>query len=442
MMSREDARTYAGLLAASSVVASKQISLRDSPPAGLPAQLRPSSLNDLARLFGQDKSEENNAVRRVARLSSAALVYSVDKTSPVQPAKILRDHEKEVLGVLDKARATANTPTTGAAHARRDRFKGDRSCPHCRLLYGSLYPQTKWGDLPPIAVVNHSARVNVTFDPDTNISEAMIKNFQVIVPETVAKMMIGLSHPLRWADPAGSLFQRSDPVDANGDDLRGDPYTAEKEWKEGAESQGGAFIYEDVVWPVNEDLSAASENIIKIRELFDRDDHLRYKYSLERCVRSNFGIAWEPSGLDIDGGFYDGLAIPVRKIGTAAEAQEILGELKKRDILEMSAKWDPDVSAELYKGWVSPEGDKVELSTIVETVWELGLRLEKRWPTLSPFYLVNVSASKELHFTIPENGPIELWDILTWTAPAILFTFLNRAICLAPHLLIDDLDVS
>ena len=28
-----------------------------------------------------------------------------------------------------------------------------------------------------------------------------------------------------------------------------------------------------------------------------------------------------------------------------------------------------------------------------------------------------------------------MWQVLTWTAPSLLFLFLNRAVALAPHLL-------
>jgi hypothetical protein len=52
------------------------------------------------------------------------------------------------------------------------------------------------------------------------------------------------------------------------------------------------------------------------------------------------------------------------------------------------------------------------------------------------YSLVTITASKQIHFTVPENGPEEIWQLLTWTAPAFLFTFINLAVCLAPHLLL------
>ena len=117
---------HAGLLAAAGIVASKQIAVRNPPLPG-PRQVRPSSLGDLARLFGR---EEKTVTGRVARLSAAALVYSANKDA-VQAEKILREEELKILDTIDgKTQAHKNT---------------DRSCPHCRLLYGSLYEdQERW----------------------------------------------------------------------------------------------------------------------------------------------------------------------------------------------------------------------------------------------------------------------------------------------------------
>lgn len=426
-------QAFSGLVAASGLVVSKQIPLRDPPGRQGRPQLRPSGLGDLERLFNRD---DETSFARVSRLSSAGLVYSVNKKSAVQPAKILRGPERLVLHDL---------------HGKRDgQFNTDRSCPHCRLFLGSLYQDRKrWRHLPPIAVVNHSARVNIGFDPETNISEASIRDFQVIVPRDVASKMIGLAHPLRWADRAGWLFRRSDPVNSDGTrahDFRGSRDQAQARWEQRAQKEGEAFILEDVVWPVNEDLNAASENIIRIRNWERADWSLSYRYSLECCLRSNFGIAWEPSGLDIDGGRYDAWAIPMSRVDFQQDMTEALfGRMRRRDLLEMSSSYREQDAELLYKGWSDPEtdycqSDKVDAKAIITELRVVGQKLESTWPELAPFYLMNISASKELHFTIPENGPIELWHLLTWTAPAFLFAFLNHAVCMAPHVLIDEME--
>jgi hypothetical protein len=419
------------MVAASGVAAAKQIPLRQPPPSGLPPRFQASGLGDLPRLFCR---ESESAADRLARLSSAALVYSVDKEDTVQPAKILRGREKQVLEDLDAK--------------RRGCFETDRSCPHCRLLYRTLYENET---IPPVAVVNHSARVNISFDPESLISDASIKNFQVLVPEQIARKLIRLSHPLNWAEPKGALFQRAEAVDANGTRgryRRESRATIEQIWNDRAASNA-AFIFEDVVWPVNETLTANSENIIRFESLNGDAHSLRYEYSLERSVRSNFGVAWEPAGLDLDGGVYEARIIRLADINhEAIERNEMpLKDRKERDLLEMAAMYDDSGDRMLFTNWhgmgpplPDPSSERADCGGIAAAVKALASQLERNWAErLGPYCLMDISASKELHFTAPENGPIELWEMLTWTAPAILFTFLNQAICHAPHLLVDEL---
>jgi hypothetical protein len=258
--------------------------------------------------------------------------------------------------------------------------------------------------------------------------------------------MIALSHPLRWADTAGGLFRRSDAVEedgSTGEYFGNDRATIEYMWEKRALAEE-AFIFEDVGWPVNEQLSADSENVIKIFDFEREGSHfLKYKYSLERCIRTNFGIAWEPSGLDIDGGHFTARAIPVDALNGALivtssqydEGEEAL-KLTRRDILSLQAQQKVSFYEQLALGWLTPDYDvediEHELSAYVGN-------FAQAWHTLAPFYLLEISASKKLHFTIPEISPIDLWQNLTYTAPSILFTFLNRAVCQAPHLLLEEL---
>jgi hypothetical protein len=462
-MTREDVRIYAGVFAASALAVAKQAPLRDPPPTTLPRRLRPASLGDLPRLF--HGADEQDPAHRVARLSSAALVYSVRKDNEEQPKKILRPDEKTFLQKFhDERKAASNNFTT------------DRSCPHCRLLYGGFFVGY---DLPPVVVVNHSARVKIDFDPDTNISQASIKDFQVIVPKEVAGEIIRLSDPLRWAEITRSIFERSDPVGRGGAPLSGvGRKEIEKKWKDSA-ADSGAFLYERAVWPMNEELSALSENILRIQNFDETEDSISYEYSLERCIRSNFGIAWESSGLDIDGGRCGVTATPLAGIIRQCRRGERPLRLTWRDILEWSSAFDPADEAALFSGKKpAPDRDqRARLGLSMETecavsdahnvsgtgstgsasagdntqelsepapdedianrLDKLRLKLESDWSELAPFYLVTVSANKAIHFTVPENGPIELWYLLTWTAPTVLFTFLNRAICHSPIVLTD-----
>ena len=109
---REHDRDHAGLLAAASIVAAKQISVRNALPP-TPSRIHPSSLGDIPRLFSR---ETESVTSRVARVSSAALLYSANKNA-VQAEKILRPQERDVLNKLDRD---------------RKKNKNDRGCPHCR----------------------------------------------------------------------------------------------------------------------------------------------------------------------------------------------------------------------------------------------------------------------------------------------------------------------
>ena len=483
MQSQDDSRTLAGMVATANAVVGKQIPLRKPLPADLPRPLRPATTADLPRLF---RGNGDSPSRHVARLSSAALLYSVDKASTDQPSQLLGDKERPVLDTLH--------------NDRRGHLKDDRSCPHCRLLYDTLYNTNQYErghyierrtPPPPIAVVNHSARVNVTFDPETNISEARIDNYQLIVPTFVAREMLRLSHPLRWAEPAGALFRQSLPVNAKGERLALQGQSDKEKVRDWAKEER-KFIYENCVWPINADLNAASENIIAFDNFFnDEDTSLSYTYRLQRSIRSNFGVAWERSGLDVDEGFFQALAVPIEEfsrhvtvepdndddppVPTAPLEAIPIGRLRRRDVLELQACHDHEVLSTLYGGFghspdqpvadpvlrtlkarekdaavsvgtvlplelpvvVGRGEDATTREEIVYTVEDAATRLADAWKM--DFCVVNISASKRLHYTIPENAPIELWHLLTLTAPALLFTFLNSAVCLAPHVLIKSL---
>src|SRR5947208_2170193 len=143
MISREAAAPYAGAIAASGIAVAKQLQIRNSSPAGLSSRVQPAGLGDLPRLFRQSDARKED---KVARLSSAALLYSVDKRTPKHSAKVLKKDESAVLNKLHAARVKLDP-----------NHKLDRSCPHCRLLLGTMYPKhTRKGKFPPIAVVNHS----------------------------------------------------------------------------------------------------------------------------------------------------------------------------------------------------------------------------------------------------------------------------------------------
>ena len=435
-MTQDDARAYAGMMAATQGVVTKQLPLRDLLGGPRSGPMRVSTVTDLPRLFS---GAEETQAQRVSRLSAASLLYSVNKQDAKRAKQVLRGAERRCLDTLHEH--------------RRERAKTDRSCAHCRLLYGMLYEAAGAKPFPPMAVVNHRAKINVEFDPDTNVSSASIDRFQLLAPRVVVEDLIRFSHPLHWSDPEDSLFQRSDPVDEDGK-----PHAAahgsqsvEESWEAAAATAAGAHVFEDVIWPLNAEQSARVENIINISR-FVRDEAdealtLSFDYSLQCSLRSSFGIGFERAGLDLDGGKVKLRAIPVdplrpsfqaasdrRPVDSKFEMGGIpLGHLRCRDLVEMRAVTEPRLQESLFAGTIG--SDDVTANEILTTLSTLGGELTRAWSQFAPYYLLDVEASKRLHFTVPENGPIELWQALTWTAPALLFLFLNRAIALAPHLL-------
>jgi hypothetical protein len=422
MFTDETAATYAGAVAASGLAVAKQLPLRNSAPVGLSSRLRPAALGDLPRLFSKSKTRKQH--ENIARVSSAGIVYSVNKDRTAESGRLLNGDEVETLNSLWTDR-----------QAKKGQKKLDRTCPYCRLLLKTLYkPQS--GQLPRVVVVNHTAGIDVSFSPDTNISEAKINKFQVLVPQRVAAEMVKCGQPLHWGDMQGTLFRSIRAVEGSGKDGVFKKLSAEQadyEWQEKAKA-GEAFIFEDCAIPLNTDLVASVQNVLAIRG-FSRNsssgiDSLKYEYSLENCVGSHFGIAFEPSGLDIDGGKFQIETIPASFLydGTRLSDNQQPQALMRRDIAEMDALLGNQAVDIAGSELASPDDTR-------KKIIEVAQRLSDQ--EHEPYSLVTVTASKRLHFTLPENGPVELWELLTWTAPAFLFTFINLAVCLAPHMLLD-----
>jgi hypothetical protein len=426
-------------MAASSLAVAKQLPLRNHPPVGLSQSAQPSGLGDLSRLFYQRNREtvdpNGKTVNKVTRLSSAALVYSVDKSTSAQAGRLLRGGEGNVLTRIhdDRSKPSKRFPT-------KTRIYTDRSCPYCRLFLKALYLKER---IPRIVIVNHTARVDVDFSAVTNISEASIDNFQALVPTWVADELICLAHPFHWNKLPGTLFKKTSPVESDGSAFPGDQASWEK-----LAGSSSAFLFEDVALPINDTSTAEVQNVLCI-SAFDpvpktgQGSALSYEYSLQRCVRSNFGVAFEPSGLDVDSGKYRGFAVPVKYLApstvdvsatSANPAKVPLGHLRLRDVKELQAQYNETALDDLYEGWAGDD-NVTDWDGAVRELVDVGNMLEAQEGI--PYSFVTVSASKRLHFTVPEFSPIELWQILTWTAPAFLFTFLNLAVALAPHIVIE-----
>src|SRR4029078_3835533 len=99
---------------------------------------------DLPRLFS---SQRESNLNRVARLSAAAVLYSVDKKRTAASSRVLSGRERTLLDDLCKERAP--------------RADVERTCPHCRLLYGTVYDDLRSAHVD-LAKQNGAKRAHIT----------------------------------------------------------------------------------------------------------------------------------------------------------------------------------------------------------------------------------------------------------------------------------------
>jgi hypothetical protein len=229
-------------------------------------------------------------------------------------------------------------------------------------------------------------------------------------------------------EAAAPMFERSDPaVHRPG---RGGGWNAPRldaagreraiaDWREAGEG----FVYENVGWAWNEYFGSKAENIIRIKNLVDGDDgrRLDFDYTLEKCLITNFGVAWERGGLDIDTGTYRG------RIKSVAE-------LTEDDVPDNAAPGYPDEKVPLgaREAELALSAPQLKAQRLA-ALRRRGEDLAHAWG--EPAFLVTISASKELRYTRLENSPDELRAFLNWTSPALLFVFINRSVCQYVHLL-------
>ena len=71
---------------------------------------------------------------------------------------------------------------------------------------------------------------------------------------------------------------------------------------------------------------AVSENIIAFDNFEDKDgESLNYTYRLQRSLRSNFGVAWERAGFDVDSWAYHRFRSPFTDDRTRRNVLELAG---------------------------------------------------------------------------------------------------------------------
>ena len=137
---------------------------------------------------------------------------------------------------------------------------------------------------------------------------------------------------------------------------------------------------------MNEDIRANSENVICIRTFNstpgdekDGTQKLSFDYGLERSLRSNFGIAWERSGLDVDGGLVSATSVPVGDLGDkGAGAESPLGRITLRELDEMRAYDKPGSAGNVARGMDLGGRDGGSAEAVAEAQ-TLGRMLEQQW---------------------------------------------------------------
>ena len=423
-------KTQAAVMVATRAVAArftdygKGLHRRIPWPSNAPMSLRPHALEEIAALLPPPEGEEEDDYRKITRFSTAALLYSLERKSNGQASRLLRSgRELDLLAhVADLDAQTKKTK--------------NESCSYCRIFNGLCYYQQKPGEpawAPDIEPLSHEARTTPSYDPDTNISAATLHGQQWLVrgPELALGILLQ-AHPLLWQVSAPAIFQRSAPAREVGRRphlhwetfLEEQPIEARfREWNRLAEAST-QYIREDVTWPWNQDIASEISNIIRIEKLaldLTRDmASLKFEYALEECLQSSWGVSWERSGLDVDGGYYRGSAKRVSHM-TAEDVKD----LKPRDLAHLGAGYRSARERSLYFDPAHEHQTNAE-----QAVRERANQLQEIWKE-EP-WLVTASSTKRLRFTTPLNGPIEVYAALSNSAPVVLVNFLNQSNSLSP----------
>jgi hypothetical protein len=437
------ARTYAGLLAASNAMVSKSAVRRPPPAAAPPAGFRPAAMAEIPRLMA--------GAKEIHRITAAALCYAFE--DPAKDGKVEPGGYAE--GLLSKEEIRRFNPRPGTDQRPISRYSelfhalhsqlpqpasAGQSTGQPSLISQPVSAEQSGAEKPEILVVNRSAQIISDFDPGgTNISSAKIENYQVLLPRQRALEVLERSHPLNWHDAAPDIFESVGPATRTAQrrwvaDPEPDPIA----WEKNAQEKGQGIIYEVAVWPWSESVTLRVENAIKI-DKFKNDlageggleKHLSYEYSLESCVRSDYGVITEDlSGLDIDEGTFDGKAAAVDSLPDSHVSHLTVADL--RDLVESQGL--RTVVPEDLKDDVKQKETDRRVGVAKAIVREMSQQTATEDP-----WLLTITASKRLRYTVPQYAPVELWATLTWVAPALLFVFLNRAVCQIPQFITDEI---
>ena len=433
------AKTYAGILAASNAVVSRMDTGRPPPLAPNAPGFRPSSLSEVARLVA-DADPLHRAIAGSLCHAYEAVNGKV-KSGGYSEKILLRNgtldaaYAKKFLqeDVLDASAQKLLGKGKPDAYAEKFLRKGnlDAYQPDPSLRPGLGRARDLLANLCPTAatVVSPDLQIVTKFGQgESNISSAKIDDYQLLLSENSAVQVLGRSNPLNWQKGAPDLFQSVVPArrvrERPNQTWVRDPHRDPVNWQQAASKVD--YIYESAIWPWSETVTLGVDNVLAISGfessyLDPREKVLRYTYALERCMRSDYGVITEElSGLDIDGGHVDGRAVPVAKLSEPDASKLNVDDLRrlvtKHELDERlghgcEARLEPDKKRQLAQEILGQIGAKKEYEP----------------------WLLTISSSKRLRYTVPQSLPVDLWASLTWTAPALLYTFINRAVCQLPQ---------
>jgi hypothetical protein len=409
------AQASAGLLAAASAVVGKR-GRRLAWPGVPPRGLRVASAPDTPHLF-EGTHDSPKREHKLARIAAASLLYAYEKKVGGHAERVLAPGERDVIRRVHEERV-------------REPRKKDIRCRYCHLssaLYKHVFHVGGEGNqgstTPKFVVVRHSATVNADFDPNTFVSKASIDNYQVLLPEKFARQLVERTNPLNWHDAAPTLFLAAGPAKYINGEWQEDLHKTRQQWeKEATETE--AFLFERVASALNTNAVTEIENSIRISDFKKGTTtvSLSYKYDLQSCIDSDFAIVREPGGLDLDFGESNCRACPPKDI-----KEEDLWGITQRDLDQLNMNPSDDQLVDDN----APSDPPLPKDALPGAVERVRARAAELGGSQNPWWLVTVTASKALRFTAPGNTPLDLWATLTYLGPALVFNFVNGAVCQA-----------
>ncbi len=501
MQASKPSGALVGLIAASDAIVAKYATRRPPGAGRVRSGYEVPTLQDATRLLHPSRDKLGDHRQRMARVTALASFHALEtrRGENAAPFTLRRGGYAERLaapGEVDKVQDRGKQARAMLAGAASD----SQVCRYCSLFNEMAHEF----EATPLEVLNHGARITSDFNYETSTAEAGIEDFQLFMPEDLARQALTRSHPFNWHKTADDMFdvvcdaREIQPKPR----LRWAPRAADPaEWFERAWSERG-YIYEEAKFPFNEGVYSRVHNVLAIDNfadvlapIGDLQEHLRprngedkrgpnrrmrdlvepmrrgryvnhrdlqlntsfqndeqakqgwgrdqvrllsYRYSLEACLGSSYGVGWEEnSGLDIDDGLFSASAIHYSKM-----TEDSLAKLSKEDLAHLAfslARRYGDAADKATRLLTSAatrmggESAAEARTTALNAMKDVAALLCTLWKGNQEPWLVTISSRKRLRYTVPRLTPQELWVQLTWITPAFLFAFINRSVCQLPH---------